>query len=227
MGKILIVLGPTGSGKSRSIKNLNPGETIIINVLKKDLPFKGSRTSYVEGRNMFALDKWEEVSPFITEVSGNANAAAVKTIIIDDARFIMEKEFMKRAKEVGYTKFTEYAQHFHSIIEASEQSRNDLKVVLMLHDDDIVNDKTIVGKKCKLVGQMVEAHYNPIEVVSMCLYCAPSFDKNNEPVFQFYTQKALINGVEIPAKTPEEMFSTKTIPNDLALVFKAMEEYYN
>ena len=227
MGKILIVLGPTGSGKSRSVKNLNPRETAIINVLKKDLPFKGSNKSYVWNQNMFAFDKWEQVAPFITDISNNPAAAACKTIIIDDARFIMEKEFMKRAKEVGYTKFTEYAQHFHAIIEAAEAARADLKVVLMLHDDDIVNDKTIMGKKCKLVGQMVEAHYNPIEVVSICLYCAPSFDKNNEPIFQFHTRKTLINGVEIPAKTPEEMFESKTIPNDLALVFKAMEEYYN
>ena len=225
MGKILIVLGPTGSGKSRSVKNLNPKETIVINVLKKDLPFRGSATSYQWNANMFALDKWDEVAPFISTVSNDV--AAVKTIIIDDARFIMEKEFMKRAKEVGYTKFTEYAQHFHSIIEAAEQARTDLKVVLMLHDDDVMNDKTIVGKKAKLVGQMVEVHYNPIEVVSICLYCSPSFDKNNKPVFQFYTQKALVNGVEIPAKTPEEMFPTETIPNDLSLVFKAMEEYYN
>lgn len=226
MGKIIIVLGPTGSGKSRSIKNLDPKSTVIINTLKKDLPFKGSRALYSEvNRNMVAMDTWDKVVPFIQLVS--TQAPGVKTLIIDDARFIMEKEFMKRAKEVGYTKFTELAQHFHSIIETSEAARDDLKVVLMLHDDDIVNDKVITGKKAKLVGQMVEAHYNPIEVVSMCLYCCPSFDKNNEPVFQFYTTKALINGVEIPAKTPEEMFDTKTIPNDLALVFKAMDEYYN
>lgn len=225
MGKIIIVLGPTGSGKSRSIKNLNPKETIIINVLKKDLPFKGSRSIYIENQNMFAMDTWETVTPFIKMIS--TDVAAVKTIVIDDCRFIMEKEFMKRAKETGYVKFTELAQHFHGIIEAAESARNDLKVVLMLHDDDIVNDKVIVGKKAKLVGQMVEAHYNPIEVVSMCLYCKPAFDKNNEPVFQFYTRKTLIDGIEIPAKTPEEMFATKTIPNDLALVFKAMDEYYN
>ena len=221
------MLGPTGSGKSRSVKNLDPKETIIINTLKKDLPFKGSRSLYKENVNMFEIDTWDAVTPFIKEVSTNPGVAGVKTIIIDDARFIMEKEFMKRAKETGYSKFTELAQHFHSIIEAAESARNDLKVVLMLHDDDIINDKVITGKKAKLVGQMVEAHYNPIEVVSMCLYCNPSFDKNNEPVFQFYTRKALINGVEIPAKTPEEMFETKTIPNDLKLVFEAMEKYYN
>ena len=46
MGKILIVLGPSGSGKSRSIKNLNPDSTIVVNVLKKSLPFRGSEAKY-------------------------------------------------------------------------------------------------------------------------------------------------------------------------------------
>lgn len=226
MGKILIVLGPTGSGKSRSVKNLNPEETMVINVLKKDLPFRGSASMYsMDKKNMVSLSDWDKVTTFITNVSNGM--PHIKNLIIDDSRFIMEKEFMKRAKETGYTKFTELAQHFQSIIEASENARTDLKVVLIMHDDDVVNDKIIVSKKVKLVGKMVEDHYNPIEVVAICLYCKPTFDKNDKPVFQFFTQKALIDGIEIPAKTPEEMFATETIPNDLDLVFKAIDEYYN
>lgn len=226
MGKIIMVLGPTGSGKSRSVKNLDPKETMIINVLSKDLPFRGSRIMYSNGnKNIVTLDEWDKVTTFINNVSDKM--PHVKQLIIDDARFIMEKEFMKRAKEVGYAKFTEYAQHFHSIIEAAENARDDLKIVLMMHDDDVYNDRVIVGKKIKLVGRMVEEHYNPIEVVSICLYCKPTYDKNNQPVYQFFTQKALLNGVEIPAKTPEEMFDSLTIPNDLKLVFKAIDDYYS
>ena len=226
MGKILIVLGPTGSGKSRSIKNLNPQETMIVNVLKKDLPFKGSRSIYsMDNKNMINISDWDKIVTFINSVS--ASMPNVKNLVLDDVRFVMEKEFMKRAKETGYAKFTEYAQHFQTIIETAENAREDLKVVMMMHDDDIVNDKTIVGKKVKLVGQMVEAHYNPIEVVSMCLYCKPTFDKNDKPVYQFFTQKCLVDNIEIPAKSPEEMFATETIPNDLDLVFKAIDEYYN
>lgn len=225
MGKIIIVLGPSGSGKSRSVKNLNPESTIVVNVLKKSLPFRGSEAKYsVAKQNLVSIDSWDKLVPFIGVVS--AGAPHVNALIIDDARFIMEKEFMKRAKETGYTKFTELAQHFQAIIEASENAREDLKVVLMMHDDDVVNDKVIVAKKVKLVGKMVEDHYNPIEVVPICLYCKPAFDKNDNPVFQFYTQKALIEGTEIPAKAPEEMFPTAIIPNDLSIVFDAIDKYY-
>lgn len=223
MGNIVAVLGETGSGKSRSIKNLTPEDVVVVNVLGKDLPFKGSRSAFnSENRTMFRESAWENVVALIRNISENSTK---KYLIIDDARYIMEKEFMKRAKEVGYSRFTEIAQHFQAIIDAGEQSRSDLTIVLMLHDDDIVNDKAIVGKKVKTVGKMIDDHYNPMEVVPICLYCKPSFEKGT-PVYQFYTQKTIVNGIEYPAKTPEGMFNSLTIPNDLAIVFAAIDEYY-
>lgn len=224
MGKILIVVGPTGSGKSRSVKNLDPAKTVIVNVLRKDLPFKGSRALYNgQNKNLANLDKWEDVVNFINYTS--TDTPQMSTIIIDDARFIVEKELFRRAKETGYGKFTEMAAHFQKIIEAAENAREDLNVVLMLHDDDVISDGAVVAKKVKMSGKMIEDHYNPIEVVSICLYCKPSLEKSNT-VYQFYTHKCIVGTAEIPAKTPEGMFETDTIPNDLALVFKAMDEYY-
>jgi len=225
MGKIVIVLGPSGSGKSRSIVNLNPEETVVVNVLRKDLPFKKSRAIYSsENKNMTYLDDHANICNFIKFI--DTQKPNTNTIIIDDARYIMEKELFKRAKETGYAKFTEIAQHFQQVIETAETSRQNLTVILMLHDDDVINDKTIVSKKVRSVGKMVEEHYNPLEVVDICLYCKPSFGKNNQPIYQFYTTKSIVDNVEYPAKTPEGMFSTPTIPNDLKLVIDAIKEYY-
>lgn len=224
MGKILIVVGPTGSGKSRSIKDLDPTKTVVVNVLKKDLPFKGSRALYsTENKNLANLDKWEDVVGFIGHISDDR--PDITTLIIDDARFIVEKELFRRAKETGYGKFTEMAAHFQKIIETSENARDTLNVVLMLHDDDVISDGAIVAKKVKMSGKMIEDHYNPIEVVAICLYCKPSLERSNT-TYQFYTHRCMVGTAEIPAKTPEGMFETDTIPNDLALVFRAMEEYY-
>ena len=44
--KLIGIVGETGTGKSTSIKHLNPEETYIINVAKKELPFKGSEKLY-------------------------------------------------------------------------------------------------------------------------------------------------------------------------------------
>ena len=41
-----MILGKSGTGKSTSIKGLDPKETVVINVLGKRLPFKGSNALY-------------------------------------------------------------------------------------------------------------------------------------------------------------------------------------
>lgn len=226
MARIALILGPTKSGKSRSLLNLNPETTMVVNVLRKDLPFKGSRKIYNEdNKNLVEMSDWAEIIPFIKMVG--EDMPHVENLVIDDARYIAEKELFKRAKESGYSKFTEIAQHFQNIIETAENLRQDLNVFLIMHDEDVYNDRAIVGKKVKMVGKMVDEHYNPLEVVTTCLYCSPTFDKSDKPIYQFYTQKAIVNGVEIPASTPEGMFEEETISNDLAIVVKAFNDYYN
>ena len=50
--KLIGIVGETGTGKSTAVKHLNPEETYIINVAKKELPFKGSQKLYnTENKN--------------------------------------------------------------------------------------------------------------------------------------------------------------------------------
>ena len=44
--KLVGIVGATGTGKSTSIKHLDPKETYIINVAKKELPFKGAENRF-------------------------------------------------------------------------------------------------------------------------------------------------------------------------------------
>ena len=55
--KLIGIVGQTGTGKSTSIKHLDPKETYIINVAKKELPFKGADKLYnVENKNYKEVD---------------------------------------------------------------------------------------------------------------------------------------------------------------------------
>ena len=50
--KLIGIIGATGTGKSTAIKYLDPKTTYIINVAKKELPFKGAEKLYnVDSRN--------------------------------------------------------------------------------------------------------------------------------------------------------------------------------
>ena len=102
MANVVMLLGKTGTGKSTSIKTLNPKETIILNVLRKRLPFKGSNAMYSkENKNMFEINDYISAVKFLQGISDKM--PHVKNIIIDDMIYTMRKEYFARAKETGLT----------------------------------------------------------------------------------------------------------------------------
>lgn len=226
MANCCIVLGKSGTGKSSSVRGLNPEETLIINVLGKRLPFKGSNGMYnAEKKNLFRIDNYMQVINLLE--SCNKAAPHIKNIVIDDAIYIMRKEFFQRAKETGYGKFTELAMHFQQLISTCEQLRDDINVFFLLHSEDIISDKTITGFKVATVGQLLDNQYNPVEVVPMVLYSGIKYDDRGNAAYGFYTHRFMDGVVEIPAKSPADMFEEDFIPNDLGMVVRAMNEYYN
>lgn len=100
MANIAMILGKSGTGKSSSIKTLNPKETVILNVLRKRLPFKGSNSIYnTENKNLFNVDEYTQIINMLTGI--DKNAPHVKNVIIEDMTYVMRKEYFKRAKETG------------------------------------------------------------------------------------------------------------------------------
>ena len=226
MANCVIVMGASGTGKSTSIKGLNPAETVVFNILGKKLPFKGSAKAYnKEAKNIFQVEDYSSLNQFLVGI--DKNAVHVKNVIIDDGIYIMRKEYFKRAKESGYGKYTELAQHFQSIIQTCETLRENLNVFLMLHCEEVVSDGTIIGYQLATVGKLLLSQYNPVECVPMVLFAAIQYDDKGNASYGFFTHRCKNNGVEIPAKTPDGLFEQDFIPNDLGVVVKAMDEYYN
>lgn len=225
MANAVILLGKSGTGKSSSIKGLDPKETVILNVLGKKLPFKGSSSLYnKENKNLFRIDDYTQAINMLQGI--DENASYVHNIIIDDAIYIMRKEYFKRARETGYGKYTELAMHFQQIISTIESMREDINVFLILHSEDVQSDKTTVGYKVSTIGQLIDNQYNPVEVVPMVLYSSIKYDDKGAATYGFYTHRFMDGMVEIPAKSPADMFMEDFIPNDLGVVVKAMKEYY-
>ena len=226
MANIAIILGKSGSGKSTSIKGLNPKDTVVINTLRKRLPFKGSNSLYnAENKNLFNIDDYAKITTYLQSIS--ANATYVKNVILDDIIYVMRKEYFKRAKETGYGKYTDLAAHFQQIISTCESLRDDLNVFFLLHSEDVISDNVLTGYKVSTIGKLLDNQYNPVEVVPMVLYSSIKYDEKGVPSYGFYTHAFKEGSVEIPAKSPDGMFTEDRIPNDLGIVAKAMQEYYN
>ena len=103
MANIVMVLGKSGTGKSTSIKGLDPKTTVIINTLKKRLPFKGSGSLYnKENKNLFQKETYTEIVSLLTSISDKC--PQVKNVVLDDLIYVMRKEYFSRAKETGYGK---------------------------------------------------------------------------------------------------------------------------
>lgn len=226
MANFVLILGNTGSGKSTSIKTLDPKATVIINVLGKDLPFKGSRGMYnPANKNMFNIHSHSDIIAYLKSI--NDNAKHVKNVVIDDATYIMRTEFFDRSKERGFDKYNELADHFRLIIATCGQLRTDLNVFMMIHSEPVETDGSIIGYKVSTVGKLLDKMYNPVESVSIALYCEPQFDDKGTPTFGFYTHKKLVRGAELPCKSPDGLFDEDFIPNDLQYVVNKVTEYYN
>lgn len=224
MANCIAILGASGTGKSTSIKTLDPKTTIVFNTLKKRLPFKGSSAAYNDNaKNLYELNDYKDVIKYLINIS--EKGTHIKNVVIDDSIYIMRKEYFDRAKENGYAKFTDMAMHFQNIIETCESLRSDLNVFFMLHSEPIISDNIITGYKMATVGKLLDQQYNLLEIVPMVLFSSIQFT-DNKPMYGFYTHATIEKGAIIPAKSPDGMFQDDFIPNDLALVVKAMEEYY-
>lgn len=225
MANVVLVIGDSGTGKSTSIKTLNPQETYIINVLNKGLPFRKSNEMYNSAnKNISTTDNYGKVLDILKVI--NDKAPHIKNVVLDDIGFVATTEFFNRASEKGFEKFTEIGVHMQRIIEYCKNMRNDLNVAIMFHEDDDISDKIKVGKKVKLIGQLLEDKYNPLAIVSVALFTDVTFDKDNKAEYSFITQRSQVRGQITPAKSPDGMFETIKIPNDLSLVFEKMKEYY-
>lgn len=224
MADVAIILGKSGTGKSTSLKTLDPKSTVVINIKGKRLPFKGSAGMYnTENKNLFNVDNPAEVVSLLKAINGTTH---IKTVIIDDFIYMMRTEYFNRIKEKGFDKYNDLANHSRMVIDACEKMRDDLHVFLILHSEDVTSNGSVLTYKVATIGTLLDKQYNPVEIVPVVLYSDVLFDENGIPKYGFFTKRSLKDGVEIPAKSPDGMFTDSFIPNDLGLVVKAMTEYY-
>ncbi len=81
MAEIVIVYGKSGSGKSRSLKNFNEDEILLINIAGKRLPFRSKFKYTLETRNYKTIKDQLLKMP-------------LKTAVIDDAGYLITNMFM-------------------------------------------------------------------------------------------------------------------------------------
>ena len=218
MANVSIIMGESGTGKSTSIRTLKPEETFIINVLNKPLPFRGYKNQYTKVSpdgltgNYYSSDNYNHIEIVIKKIE--AKRLDIKTLIIDDFQYLMANEFMSRALERGYDKFSEIGKHAHDLLKALPLLRDDLDIFVLTHSE--MNE---TGKmKIKTIGKMLDDKITLKGMFSLVLQT-----ELTDSGYHFITQ----GDARHIAKSPMGLFETREIPNDLAFVKAKMNAYFN
>jgi hypothetical protein len=220
--KLIGIVGATGTGKSTSIKHLNSEETYIINVAKKELPFKGSEKLYnAEKRNYKEADDANEITRLLRTIS--EKAPHIKNIIIEDSNYIMGFNLVSKATEIGFTKFTIMARDMVELMREARRLRDDLKVFYFSHPETIEDSGEIIGYKIKTAGKMIDNQIVLEGLLTVCLYTHVEENKDGSMTYSFLTNRYK----KYPAKSPDGMFEEVKIPNNLNYVCEKLDEYYN
>lgn len=201
MGIPVLILGESGSGKSTSLRNFEPDELVIYNVAGKPLPFR-------KGAKMNRAD-----NATYSVIRQNMGRKRFKRYVIDDSQYLLCFELFDRSAETGYTKFTEMANHFYSLIKFVIKEMPADTIVYFLHHIEQQDGKT----KAKTIGKMLDEKLTVEGLFSIVLM---AINKDGEHLF--LTQSDGTNTV----KTPLEMFEKEEIDNDLKLVDTTIRKYY-
>ena len=201
MGIPALILGYSGSGKTRSIKLMDPNTTGVFLVEKPRLPF----------REPFKVVKNAGYPQIMTALKN----PTMKSYVIDDSQYLLVNEFFDKANEKGYEKFTQIALNFRNLIHWVNVGCPDDVIVYFLHH--IQTDDVTGRVKAKTIGKMLDEKLT----VEGC-FDVVMMTEHNQDGWWFRTHTA---GND-PVKTPEDMFADDLIPNDLGLVDRAIRDYY-
>lgn len=227
-GKAILVIGNSGSGKSTSMRNLNPEETFVFSVLGKGLPFKGSKKNYTLWNkdtnpkgNMLVTSSSKVISNWLRGIS--EKMPHIKTVVVDDATFLAAKELDRRREEMGYNKFSDIAHDFLHITETANLLRDDLNIYFLYHTKD-TGDGILEDKNTRAMshGKMIDEKLASIEAQFEIVLLADKIIGDDEQVRHVFKTKDLNSTV----KTPIDMFSEQYIDNDLSTINDAIKCYY-
>lgn len=207
MGIPVIIYGKSGSGKSRSLKNFSEDEICLINVEGKNLPFRHTFKYTMQA---------DDVNVILSAIKKLPET--VKTIVIDDAGYIMTHYFMRNHRNMkGNAQFDLYnklGDDMFTLINEIKALPNDVIVYLMFHEETSDYGET----KLLTIGKLLDQKAPLIGMVTIALRCMSSGGRH------FF--KTVTDGSDI-TKAPEEMFTGDEIENDLREVDASIRDYYS
>lgn len=215
MSVATMVLGESGTGKSTSLRNLDPQHTLLIQTVAKPLPFRSKEWTRVTKENQAG-------SVFVSDNSATIVQAMQRTkreiIVIDDFQYLLANEFMRRVtdQEAGnsaFAKYNEIARHAWDVLMTSTSLPDHKRVYILSHTSTDDFGKT----KIKTIGKLLDEKIVMEGLVTIVLRTQV---KNGNYLF------STRNSGSDTVKSPLGLFDEELIENDLASVDSQIFNYY-
>lgn len=214
MSIVSLIMGESGTGKSTSLRNLDPANTFLIQAVKKPLPFRSPDWKPAvkgAGGNIFVTDN-------STKICLTMQATKADVIIIDDFQYTLANEFMRRVtdQESGngaFAKYNEIARKAWDVFMAASALPDHKRVYILSHTSTDEAGKT----KIKTIGKLLD---EKIVLEGLVTIVLRTMRINEQYIF------ATQNSGSDTTKSPLGLFAEEHVENDLATVDKAIVEYY-
>ncbi len=212
MSYACLILGESGTGKTCSLRNLNPSECLLIQPTRKPLPFRSKGWREIQtkgdGGNIF-------VSCNVSKVLQVLQKAPQNIIVIDDFQYFLINAYMARRTEKSFEKFSEFAGMGYDLVRATTQLSNNKRVYVLGHS----TTDEFGTVRVKTIGKMLDS------VIVLEGLFTTVLRTRVDPATNSYLFLTKNDGHDT-TKSPLGMFDTPEIENDLAEVDKTICAYY-
>ncbi len=228
MGKVGFIMGASKTGKTTSLRTLDPKKTVVFSPLSKGLPFEGSATNYTvwdkttnPTGNLVRTSSSKQIVQWLKHIS--ASLPDVTVAVIDDNTFVTAKELSRRKDENGFQKYNDIANDFLELAEVANSLRADLNIYILHHTttvgDGILEKQTV---KAATFGKLIDEKLHGMEAQFEIVFLSTkTIDKDEKISYRFKTRDAYST-----CGTPMGMFEDEFIDNDLQAIDTRIRCFY-
>lgn len=229
MSNLICVAGQSNSGKSTSLRTLNPKSTFIISCTNKQLQIPGFRKKYpkVEIKdkklvgNWYVQNKYDKIENILDLIS--KTRPEIKVVVLDDINYLLSNETFENATTKGYEKFTLMAKNYYDLLTDCQLLRDDLTIVVISHTE---NFGTELDPQYRLwtTGKMLTNQINLDGMFSYIIYSERVVDDVDGEVH--YRFKTRTDGNDT-CRSVAGCFEDKYIEPDMKLVIDTINAFEN